>query len=340
VSKQYKRKIERNGGKNMLYKKLGIFMIMLVLCSGLVTALSVPSRNLESKNQDKTPPIGSMDSRPVCDFQWVPFGDIYVGDTITFTSSSWDPDGPLTNCAWNFNYPFWSDTHFGEYTTTFVYNNAGTYVVSLWVAGDQYYSGDPTDQGQKEHTLIIKPKPTCFPAGTKITMADGSYKNIENIKRGDRIMSYNIMSGRISAWTVYFIPHEPIKPVYEVNNGLLSLSEEHPLYVKKTDGKIGWAAIIPNKSFVRLKGDGSTLEVGDQLFTSNREWIKVTNITYSSKPVQVYNIWSFSGTQNFFANDILVLEEHSTVPYLIKYYYERFLDRYPNAFPILRHLLG
>lgn len=38
---------------------------------------------------------------------------------------------------------------------------------------------------------------TCFVAGTKITMADGSLKNIENIVEGDRVLSYDEISGEI-----------------------------------------------------------------------------------------------------------------------------------------------
>lgn len=234
--------------------------------------------------------------------------------------------------------------HVGNYpipachTETFTYTKYSyerTETISLKI-------GDDRGRSSPTVTLYVTiPKiSTCFPAGTKITMADGSHKNIENIKRGDRILSYNILSSRFSAWTVSVIPNEPIRSVYEINNGLLSLSQEHPLYIKKSNGKTGWGTLIPDKSFVRIKGDGLTLELGDQLFTSNKEWINVTNITYNCEPVQVYNIWSFSGTQNFFANDILVFEEHATILYLMKYYFGKFLVRFPNTFPVIRHLMG
>jgi hypothetical protein len=32
----------------------------------------------------------------------------------------------------------------------------------------------------------------CFEAGTQVTMADGSFRNIEDIKKGDIVKSYNI----------------------------------------------------------------------------------------------------------------------------------------------------
>ena len=32
---------------------------------------------------------------------------------------------------------------------------------------------------------------TCFTAGTQVSMADGSYKNIEDIKVGDEVKTHN-----------------------------------------------------------------------------------------------------------------------------------------------------
>ena len=138
----------------MLYKKLGIFMIMLVLCSGLVTAISLPSRNLESKNQDKTPHVGLMDSPPICDFGWSP-AIVYINQNVHFTSYAFDPDGPIMNYAWNFDYGHEPDTAWGPEADR-VFTEARTYTVSHWVAGDQYYNGNTADQAQKNKEITSK----------------------------------------------------------------------------------------------------------------------------------------------------------------------------------------
>jgi hypothetical protein len=160
VSKQYRRKMNINGGKNMLYKKLGIFVIMLVMCSGLVTAVSVPSRNLESKNRDKTSHAVLMNNPPSCDFGWSP-AIVYKNQNVHFMAFSYDPDGPILKYAWNFDYPNEPDTAWGP-TADRVFTEARTYIVSLWVAGDQYYNGHPEDQcqcnkpmGVKTHSIIV-----------------------------------------------------------------------------------------------------------------------------------------------------------------------------------------
>ena len=179
----------------------------------------------------------------------------------------------------------------------------------------------------------------CFPAGTRITMADGSLKNIENVKIGDRVLSYDMKHDRFSSWTVKMLG-KPIHPVYDINDGLLQMTKDHPLYVKKTDGRSGWGAVNPDNNMVRLRENVLTLEVGDQLFSSDGKWITITKITHGSEHVQTYNLWSISGVQTYFANGILVYEEHPPVPYMMHWYLGNLLERFPHSFPILRHILG
>jgi hypothetical protein len=179
----------------------------------------------------------------------------------------------------------------------------------------------------------------CFPAGTKITMADGSYKNIEDVKLGDRVLSYDIKHDRFTSWTVKMLGN-PVHPVYEINDGLIRATKEHPLYIKKTDERIGWGAVNPSNDVVRLREDVLPLEVGDQLLTSEGEWVEVAKITFNSEPVQTYNILSFLGRRTYFANSILVYEEHPPMSYMIKWHLEKLFEQHPHMFPIFRTLLG
>ena len=260
-----------------------------------------------------------------------------VGSTYEFSVLSADPE--WSEITYEIN---WGDGHTSTKSAesdvvtvmSHAWDSKGTYSIQVRAKDER---GEWSDWSQI-HSIRINDN-CCFPVGTRITMADGSHKNIENVKCGEKILSYNVFNGKFSSWTVFGVSH-PIHPVYEINNGLLSLTKSHPLYVKKVNGKTGWGAIVPKREVVRFRGDGLTLEIGDQLLTSNKEWIKVTNITCNSVPIQTYNILSFWGKQNFFANDILVFEEHGSIPLLTKLYFLKFLDRYPNVFPILRHLLG
>ena len=179
----------------------------------------------------------------------------------------------------------------------------------------------------------------CFPAGTKITMADGSCKNIEDVKVGDRVLSYDLKLGKHTSWMVKMLGN-PVHPVYEINDGLISTTVDHPFYIRKSDDTMGWGAIDIKRSekFITYHGNILQLEVGDQLFTSDGEWIEVTSIMPNVEPVQTYNILSFSGTRTYFANGVLVYEEHP--PYCkTSYLLELLSERFPNTFLIIRQLI-
>jgi len=159
----------------------------------------------------------------------------------------------------------------------------------------------------------------CFPAGTRITMADGSYKNIEDIRVGDRVLAYDLEKQQYYSWTVKLLGH-PVHQVYDINDGLISLTCSHPMYVKKLDEVTGWGAINPQfaQEVTRVREDMLPVEVGDFLMKIDGNWIEISNITCKPERVQTYNIRSFIGKQTYFANDILVFEENPPISFMIE----------------------
>lgn len=180
--------------------------------------------------------------------------------------------------------------------------------------------GEACRIGLIEHIIIRKAGPpdnSCFPAGTRITMADGSYKNIEDINIGDEILSYNPQDKDFSSWKVKVL-ERPIVHIYDINNGLIKTSRDHPFYIKKKDGRVGWGAIKPLQDAFRIKDDILQIEIGDKLLKSDGSWITINDIRFDPNPVQTYNILSYLGDKNYFANDLLVYEDYQTLSYLIK----------------------
>ena len=105
---------------------------------------------------------------------------------------------------------------------------AGTGSVSVSVCdSDTGETGGDTVQ-------IIGQGGCCFPAGTLVTMFDGSKKCIEEIKIGDKILSYDAESQEYSSWFVKMLG-QPTHPVYNINNGQLRLTIDHPIFIKKAD---------------------------------------------------------------------------------------------------------
>lgn len=105
---------------------------------------------------------------------------------------------------------------------------------------------------------------------------------------------------------------DTIKPIYTINNGLISFTDEHPLFIKKSDGQMGWGAadISAAEKYTRVQKPILTIDVGDYLYATEGEWIQIHTIEYNSQPVQCYNIMSFLGRHTYFANGILVFEDN------------------------------
>jgi len=177
------------------------------------------------------------------------------------------------------------------------------------------------EMGLLEHIIIKKhtpdPPDSCFPAGTKITMADGSIKKIEDVKIGDEILSYDFKTNDFSSWKVKVI-ETPFSKVNIINNGLIEFSNGHPFHVMKSNGNLGWATLIPLQDTYRIKSEIYKLEVGDKIYTINNDWINITDINQTKSSVQMYNLLSYYGANNYYANDILVHEDYATIAHYIR----------------------
>jgi hypothetical protein len=137
-------------------------------------------------------------------------------------------------------------------------------------------------------------------------MADGSLKNIEDIKTGDYVLAYNINKQK-NVPTLVTKTFDLIREgVYEINDGILLVTCDHPLYVMKPSGEYTWAAIDPDlsKSSYGYR-DAVKLEVGDVLFTLDGKGVKVEKIEYYPGSVNVYSFSVLSESHNYFANKVL-----------------------------------
>jgi hypothetical protein len=222
----------------------------------------------------------------------------------------WDADDTNVMWFWFLTGSSWSkEASFKAYI-----REEGTRTVNVRVTG--VISFDPDDPLFDESTDSVEVTgeddgPCCFPAGTLITMADGSHKKIEDIYAGDWVLGFNIEKNRNTIWCVSMLGN-PVHKVISINNGLIKATVDHAFYVKKADGDVGWAVydIERGKRSNLVKEDLLKLEMGDRLLNSKKEWIDITNITLSKERIQTYNILSFSGRHNYFANDLLVHEEY------------------------------
>jgi hypothetical protein len=119
----------------------------------------------------------------------------------------------------------------------------------------------------------------CFQAGAKVNLANGSYKNIEDIEIGDVVQVYNEETGTVENEEV---TNDILKMrytyTYEVHfeNGIvLRPGDDHAFYTKEK----GWANI---NGLDKIKLNVDQLQIGDQVkhFNDNGsyEWIEVIDI--------------------------------------------------------------
>ena len=105
---------------------------------------------------------------------------------------------------------------------------------------------------------------SCFIAGTKVTMADGTFKNIEDVKVGDKVKGHKEENTVIKLDPTLLADRK----LYSFNdNEHYFFTSEHPFMTEE-----GWKSIKPEKTkerdgvelYEQLKGE---LKVGDKLVT-------------------------------------------------------------------------
>ena len=162
---------------------------------------------------------------------------------------------------------------------------------------------------------------TCFVKGTKVSMVNGSYKNIENIIEGDEVLSYNTITNEFGVDTVLMLPktlgnYQKIIAVYE-DGTKNEFSPAHPFYI---EGK-GWASYdltdkliigkiegAPTWSSMLKEGNLHQLEVGDYCINNKGEKLKITSLDETNEYVDMYNLEHLSNNKTWFANEVLVKE--------------------------------
>lgn len=147
------------------------------------------------------------------------------------------------------------------------------------------------------------PQPSCFVAGTIVSLANGEKKKIEDVQLGEKLIGQD---GLIN--TVLEFDHPPLagRDLYGINDSGPFMTPEHPVYTKE-----GWKAprmsdtmtAYPHLESIMV-GD---LQVGDEILTEHGDYVKVESIEcHENEPdQQVYN-FILDGNNTYFADGLLV----------------------------------
>lgn len=156
--------------------------------------------------------------------------------------------------------------------------------------------------------VVTQPPPTkksCFPAGVKVSMADGSYMNIEDVKVGDYVLSYDETTGNHVSAKVLELEAPLREHMCEIifsDDDSLKLTNEHPVYTSE-----GWKSINPERTGLENDVlDISQLDLGNQVLFENGDYKEVAKINCWQEVIQTYNLREVDGPSTFFADDVVV----------------------------------
>jgi hypothetical protein len=152
----------------------------------------------------------------------------------------------------------------------------------------------------------------CFVGDTKITLADGGLKNIDEIFAGESILTYNTETLEYGQGIVTHI-ESPIKDDiidFILSNGTsIQVTTEHPFWVLNK----GWSSYSPERTMLDHRMNVSKLEDGDVLLDSNGNEVILLSMDNNKQPLQkVYNIIMNEGNHTYYANNILVHNKYDT----------------------------
>lgn len=155
------------------------------------------------------------------------------------------------------------------------------------------------DGGSTDHECTT----CCFAVGTRIEMADGSFKNIEDVIIGDLVKSYDpnqqkFVEGRVTALESPVRNH--LTTIKFQNGDELKLTNEHPLYTEK-----GWASIDPEATMTDHGMKVKTLRVGQQVRHIAKGWLRVGSIFTKTSRQKVYNLASVEPYSTYIAGGVV-----------------------------------
>ena len=184
-----------------------------------------------------------------------------------------------TNKAEGFNYTFLDETN--------PYSMDTKYQVVAY-----------TDDNRKIDEILVS-YVYCFVKGTKVKTENG-FKNIEDIKIGDKVYSYNLDNNSLELKKVLNTIKSNTIDTYKVTIGgkTVEMSPKHQLY-------------IIDKGWVRAYN----LNVNDKLLDVNGKQITISKIEYKKydSPIDTYNL-TIEGNNNYFVTDIQVLVHNAASP--------------------------
>ena len=150
--------------------------------------------------------------------------------------------------------------------------------------------------------------PICFVKGTKITMAKGDFKNIEDVKSGDFIKTFNEQANKVENKEVLLTEISTSNEFIEIEfeDGTKNVNTlTHPYFIKNK----GWSSFNQTEAIKKYGIKVLKLSKGDIAFKvikNKLKELKIIKIKIIKRTEKTYNLSNVKDNHNFFANGVLV----------------------------------
>lgn len=149
-------------------------------------------------------------------------------------------------------------------------------------------------------------------------MADGTQKDIEDVKVGDQVLSFD-ENGSLNSHEVLELESPVREGYYEIHlqdtdKTVLKVTSEHPIYSRDSLNNEGWGSIDPAAT---LYSEGITVQKiaeRDWVKREDGSWSQITAIKFVPQSVQTYNLKQVADSSTFFANDVYVHNKCTSKP--------------------------
>jgi len=160
--------------------------------------------------------------------------------------------------------------------------------------------------GSNHYNAIITHNIYCFVAGTEITLSDSSTKNIEDIKIGDEVLSYNEITSVIEPKKVTGLK-QPIHNdlvKYSLENGTsITCTFDHPFYVNDME-LASFSPKLTNERYT-LNTEVKQIKLDDGVYNNKMEKVLIKSIDVVDQINTQTYIFEVEDNNNFYANGIL-----------------------------------
>lgn len=142
--------------------------------------------------------------------------------------------------------------------------------------------------------ILAHNKGSCFVSGTLVSTNEG-FKNIEDIRAGDIVLSYNEQSKQnVYSQVVDTMIHFTVENIYTlyIANEILKVTGIHRFFIKRNN-QVSWI-------------HAQDLQINDLVLFASGEWVPILNIEKQIRFRKVYN-FEVSNTHNYYVGENQIL---------------------------------